>query len=369
MFEDLDRVLDEVYGDDERAKAAARADATAIIDHRTTDASDTYAMIARNVWAALRRLGIGGGTMLVLGQDPEIFAGLPRDERRLEPGALAGFTATVPLATAGTGLAPHPGLRLRQWDSESRVAHDVVIGVPEWSDVALHRPGAAAERRVEQVIGILGCLANTAKGGYAVTMVNSGVLDDLDHEGRRLIAELGELVGAVRLPAGALRENPGNDAVVDLLIWRRSFGLPVEGHPFLPAHPQQLNGHRVHINEYYLARPRQVLGRLTARTSPWGPPEMTVLPFTGLGLDRDVTAALDAIVQHACDVGLTAATDHSIDLDAPIGYQLTNRSEARAARERVTRLREQRRHREVGDPGRPSPAARPQRRDTDRPGM
>ena len=57
MFDDhLERALDDVYGDDEQAKSAARADVTAMIDHRATDATDMHGLIARKVWAALRRL-------------------------------------------------------------------------------------------------------------------------------------------------------------------------------------------------------------------------------------------------------------------------------------------------------------------------
>lgn len=319
-----------------------------------------HGLIARKVWTALRQLGIGGGRMLVLGQDAEIFAGLPADERRLEPGALAGFTAPIPIATAGAGPAPHPGLRLRTWDAEARERHDVVFGVPEYSDVSLHRPGAAVDRHTEQIVGILGCLANTEPGGYTVALVAREVLDDPDEEGRRLLTELGELVGALRLPAGALRRNPGNDACVDLLILRRHFGQPVEGHLFLPSHPQLLAGHTVKVNAYFLARPRHVLGRLSARANPWGPPEVTVPPC-GLSLNQALTAGLDNIVQHALEVGLTANTDHSIDLDAPIEYSLVDHQDLGAARQHITRLREQERPGAAGTSG-PSP------RRYDRPG-
>lgn len=95
MFDDFKQSSD-AFGDDDRAVAAARADAVAMTDHRAADASARHELISRPVWRSLRTLGIGGGRMLVIGQDAEVFAGLPAPERRLAPGSSGGFAATIP---------------------------------------------------------------------------------------------------------------------------------------------------------------------------------------------------------------------------------------------------------------------------------
>ncbi|GAB2496457.1 hypothetical protein GCM10027063_39340 [Promicromonospora xylanilytica] len=365
MFDDdakpnlFERALDQVYGDDEHGKAAARADITAMHDHNTTDASRAYELIARGVWAALRDLGISGGRMLTIGQDAETFAGVPVFERRMDPGALSRLAATIPKRPGLPGQAPHPGILLRTWDRN--VDHDrfdVVIAVPAYTDVALHRPGVGSDRRIEQILGIIGCLANTEPGGYTIALVSRDVLDDSDVEGRRLLTELGELVGALRLPSGALRENPGNDAVVDLLIMRRHFGAPIRSHTFLPTSVQLVRGQEVRINQYFRANPSHVLGRLDARPSVWGSSEL-VVHSTGLGLDRDLTAGLAKVTDHARAAGLTANTDHCLDADVSIDNTLARRDDMDAVRRRIRNLRVSKHQRAESGKSSPDPPSQP----------
>jgi hypothetical protein len=351
MFDDFDeQQASDAFSDDDRAKAAARADAVAMTDHRAADATARHELLSRLVWRSLRTLGIGGGRMLVIGQDPEVFAGLPASERRLVPGSPGGFAATIP-----SDGWPHAGLQLRLFNDDSpRDERDVVIAIPHYSDVALHRPGAVEARRIAQTLGIVGSLANTEPGGYTIALTAKEVLDDPDREGRNLLAGLGELVGAVRLPAGALRKDPGNDASVDLLLLRRHYGDPVQPHTFLPARQHRIDGHPVQINEYYLDNPHHVLGRLSAHSSPWGPPELTVLPAKR-DLHTGLAGALTTIVEYARYVGLTANTEYSVDFDAPIGYAPVDQPknvqgvELDTTRARIQQLRAKRQPRGVGN--------------------
>lgn len=350
MVDDFQQSSD-AFGDD-RTKAAARADAVAMTDHRAADATARHELISRLVWKSLRTLGIGGGRMLVIGQDAEVFAGLPAPERRLAPGASGGFAATIP-----SDGWPHAGLQLRAFsDDAPRDERAVVIAVPHYSDVALHRPGAVEARRIAQTLGMVGALANTEPGGYTVALAAKEVLDDPDREGRNLLAGLGELVGAVRLPAGALRKDPGNDACVDLLLLRRHYGTPVQPHTFLPTVQRHVDGHPVQMNQYYLENPHHLLGRLGAQSNPWGPPELTVLPRRR-DLQADLADSLKTIVEYARYVGLTANTEHSVDFDTPIGYvpvDLPNRIqgiELDAARARIQQLRAKRQPRGAGSEG------------------
>jgi hypothetical protein len=345
MFDD-DMVSDP-FGDDHKGKAAGRADAVAMTDHRAADASAPYELISSLVWKSLRKLGISGGKMLVIGQDPEVFAGLPASERRLTPGASGGFAAQIP-----SDSWPHTGLQLRVFsDSSARDERDVVIAVPHYSDVALHRSGAVESRRVAQTLGVVGALASTEPGGYTIALTAKEVLDDPDREGRNLLAGLGELVGAVRLPSSALRSDPGNEACVDLLLLRRHDGAPVQPHTFLPSKQHRIAGHPVRINEYYLDNPHHVLGRLGADPSPWGPPELTVAP-SKRGLHAELSDALTTIVEYARYVGLTANTEYSADFGTPIGFvpvdlpKNVQGVDLEAARARIEQLRANRQHRD-----------------------
>jgi hypothetical protein len=340
----------DMLGDDHKSKAAARADAVAMTDHRAADATARHELISRLVWKSLRNLGISGGKMLVIGQDPEVFAGVPASERRLAPGAPGGFAAQIP-----SDSWPHTGLQLRVFSDDSPGdERDVVFAVPHYSDVALHRSGAVEARRVAQTLGIVGALASTEPGGYTIALTAKEVLDDPDREGRNLLAGLGELVGAVRLPSSALRSDPGNEACVDLLLLRRHYGAPVQPHTFLPSKQHRIDGHPVQINEYYLDNPHHVLGRLGADRSPWGPPELTVVP-SKRDLHAELSGALATIVEYARYVGLTANTEYSVDFGTPTGFVPVDLPknmqgvELDAARARIQQLRANRQNRDTNN--------------------
>ncbi|WP_125778015.1 hypothetical protein [Antribacter gilvus] len=348
---DLDRWLDEAYDGDEHAKAAARADLTAMADHHAVHATDAHEVIATPLWRNLRAMGVPGGRMLVVGQDPEVLAGVPSDERRLHPGAAGGFFAQIP-ESATPSEAPHPGLTLRLFDDTAPDRYDVVVHLPQHVDVSLHRPGIADARRQAQVMAILGCLAHTEPGGYCITLASREVMDSPDRRSREQLARHGELVGAVRLPSGALRPGlPGNESCVDLLIFRRPLVPGTDTAPcvFLPTHDHRVGEAVVELNQYWLANPLNVFGELEARASTWGPPDLAVRPARGYRLFPSLALRLEDIVDHAHAAGLTAETSAAVDArireaqrddpDTPINYTLVHRHDLDDVRRRITALR------------------------------
>ena len=58
-------------------------------------------------------------------------------------------------------------------------------------------------------------------GGLVAVLTSRYTLDAHNPAPRREMAALADLVGAVRLPAGAFREIAGTDVVCDLLVLRR----------------------------------------------------------------------------------------------------------------------------------------------------
>src|SRR5690606_18295145 len=105
------------------------------------------------------------------------------------------------------------------------------------------------------------------------------VLDAADPAPRRGMAVLADLLGAVRLPAGALRNVPGCDNPVDLLFLRRRVDAqPARGSRFETSVQLQLDGLPVRLNEYFHTRIGDVLGRPTLRSMPYGPAGLTVEP-------------------------------------------------------------------------------------------
>src|SRR5699024_7281390 len=94
---------------------------------------------------------------------------------------------------------------------------------------------------------------------------------------RREMAMLADLVGAVRLPAGAHRRTAGTDVVTDLLILRRrEVGQPPADDLWETVTPISLDGQAAKINAYFDHHPEHVLGTLSIRQGMYGRPTVTV---------------------------------------------------------------------------------------------
>lgn len=320
LFSDeFERALTARFGDDELSKAAIRADLSAVYAHDHTPAIEAHSVIAHRVWGALRALGVDGGSMLLTGQDPEIMAGLPPEACRLAPGDPArSMRALIPSAVdLVPGRWPHARVRPHRDEKTPREHLEpdnlsaVVLAVPPRVDVTYRVKAAEGERRHDCANVASVGLALTEPGGYTIVLAHHSLLDHPFAGYRHRIAEDGELVGAVRLPGGALRPGPGTDDPVDVLIWRRHHGKPLQPHTFLASHRRDLDGHVVHLNEYYLAHPANVLGQLTTRPNPWGPADLTVQAAPD-GYMTQLGRALERIVGYAQAAGLTAATRHAL---------------------------------------------------------
>ena len=82
---------------------------------------------------------------------------------------------------------------------------------------------------------IVKSLAMTKPGGIVAVLTSRFTLDSKDDAARQRMAELGEFLGAVRLPAGAHDDVAGTDAVTDLVMFRRHLPGAEYAVPHRPA--------------------------------------------------------------------------------------------------------------------------------------
>ena len=345
------------------AGLAELADLAALTDRETTDATGSHEQIAEELWTALRRLGVRG-QMLVLGEDAEVYAGLPQTERRISQGAAAELVGQVPGASW-----PHIGLQLHQHPGTQPDPFDLVIDNIPANDLVAHSTVGSARQWQQHAINALGSIGLTCPGGLTILLASSRLLDDTESYVRREMSRAVELLGAFRLPAGALRRAPGNDGTVDLILLHHR-GSPSTT-PFTESIPVTLDGREVHVNEYYDAHLDHILGTLTSRDNPWGPADTTVVPG-GVGLATELRAGLDAIARSARTRGLPLpanAADLDVSIDSatresgdraprrPSAIRAQDLGEARAV---VARLRAQRRDAFPITPEGPAPPRSPE---------
>lgn len=305
---------DNPYTDDIES-AWHQADELAIEDHNKTDASDAHAMVGFRLWQTLRALGAVHGRMLVTGIDPHEFAQLPRDRVQVwEEDGFGMLIADIPPNPRSTSHGRDDGLQEDPVESlvdQPGSMYDVVIHNAHLADVTVHHPGLRDQFLQNHHVSLLTNLTRTIPGGFFAALIPREVLDDPSHVVREAITLLGDVLGTVRLPSGALRNVAGCDNPTDLILVRRRPDAqpPTDQATFLNvAHMLPPNGDprgHEHLHRYYVEQPWRVLGTIDARPVLGGPPRLAVQPHDRPLADQ-LSQALRRIVRSAQSQNLIA---------------------------------------------------------------
>jgi hypothetical protein len=124
------------------------------------------------------------------------------------------------LEKAGLSRKRHPPRGF--YEAKLNGDYDLAIGNPPFSDrtqrFAEVKPAVALSLHDYFIAKSISALH---PGGIAAFVVSRWTMDKTDSTARRLIAEMADLLGAVRLPERAMRQDAGTDVVVDLLFFQR----------------------------------------------------------------------------------------------------------------------------------------------------
>lgn len=151
------------------------------------------------------------------------------------------------------------------------------------------------------------------KPGGIIAFISTAHTMDSQASQRQWLAERADLIGAVRLPNNAFRQNAGTDVVTDIILLRKKTATPWAGaQPWTGTTTvKAASGGDLKINEYFAAHPENVLGTLNDDGSMYGGrKEMTVHPDPA----RPMAAGLNAFISTL--PRLTAAEDTEVDTDA-----------------------------------------------------
>jgi len=262
------------------------------------------------MWKAASDLGVNGAArVLEPGCGSGNFIGFAPPSASLTGVELDATTAEIARHLYGARATIHT-----QGFEELRVedgAFDVVIGNVPFAKVTPHDPIHNRGRHALHNYFLVKGLHLTRPGGLIVALTSRYTLDARNPAARRELAAMADLVGAIRLPEAAFSRSSGTDVVVDLLVlrrrmpgaeptgpkWERAVPLPIE------IATDRSPAERPDVNEYYLAHPERVLGRLATSRGMYRDHELTVAP-TG-DLDQQLPAALADLVAEAADRGLT----------------------------------------------------------------
>ncbi|MFF3958841.1 hypothetical protein ACFYY1_37400 [Streptomyces sp. NPDC001890] len=267
----------------------------------TSTAFYTPAPIVDACWSALRDLNFTGGRLFEPGFGMSKFAA------RTPPGLnVKWFGIERDPTTAGIAALRYPNVeiinaRLQDAGLQSNSV-DAVLGNVPYGNFPVH--DKTAPKAVTDSIHnyfIWRSVQALRPGGVAILLTSRYTMDSADDSARRAIAKHADLLGAVRLPNGALAEG-GTGVLADILIVRRrDTDGPVDDSWMEVTEVPTVSGQ--YVNDYFHAHPEHVLGEFEqGRAAQYGH-TLAVKPPEGQDLAAALGGAFDSITAAARTAG------------------------------------------------------------------
>lgn len=259
----------------------------------TLDAHYTSPIAVGAMYDAMGRLGFTGGRVLEPSVGSGNFFGLmPRELRNASQ--LHGVELDALTSKLVSALYPEAKIAKSTGFEDFEIPSeffDAVIGNPPFGN----QPLVDKERSAYSGFSIHNYflakgIDKLRPGGVMAVVVSHNFLDAQDDRARKWIAERANLLGAVRLPNTAFKENAGTEVVTDILVFKKkstaeySNGLANDAAPWLKVVDQKninpKTGEAVthKVNEFFANRTGDVLGTPTAAGSMYGANEYTIEP-------------------------------------------------------------------------------------------
>ncbi|MDL2301015.1 DUF3849 domain-containing protein [Lachnospiraceae bacterium OttesenSCG-928-D06] len=128
-------------------------------------------------------------------------------------------------------------------------------------------------------------------GGVVAFVTSKGTMDKQSPVVRKYLAQRAELLGAIRLPNTAFKENAGTEVTSDILFMKkRDRVLDIE--PDWVHLAENADG--IPLNQYFADNPEMILGKMEMVSGPFGM-EATCSPDTSRSLSEQLHAAISHI--------------------------------------------------------------------------
>lgn len=269
------------------------------LQRATQYAHYTPELIVHSLWDMALRMGFRGGSVLEPGCGTGLFIAA-RPEKLEGRIAFTGIENDSVSARIARRLYPNQWIRSEDFTRASLTqGYDLAIGNPPFSNRTVHgRDGLEKLGLSLHDFFIARSIEALRPGGIALFVTSRYTLDKTDPTARQTIAESADLLGAVRLPEGAMRDDAGTDVVVDVLAFRkREIGqTPGDETWFATGEvpdSDEGNGPLI-VNRTLLENPAQVLGTHAWTTTQFGP-GYTCAPRKETSLDVLLPEALSRI--------------------------------------------------------------------------
>ena len=237
----------------------------------TQDAHYTSETVIRGIYEGLSRLGLGTGEPLrILEPSAGIgnFLGLCPEQFN------AKFLA-VELDPTTSNIAQYLYPKARHFNNSFQSVglnsphFDLIVGNPPFGNQSLYDPDFPELRKFSIHNYFLAkSISLLREGGVAAFVVSRFFLDAADSTAREHIAGQADLLGAIRLPFTAFRQNALTDVTADIVFFQRHNGENKRSRDWVTTASDVVDdlkhggSRQAVINNYFLRNPGQIIGRM-----------------------------------------------------------------------------------------------------------
>ena len=265
----------------ERAAEMLSPEEVATAFQSTQYAHYTSEPMIRAIWSGLQRLGFKGGNILEPGMGTGLFA-VASPSEVMEKSKYTGVEMDKATARIARHLLPESNILNADFVKQKLPDNffDLAIGNPPFSATKiLDDPAYKKYRFLLHDYFFAKSLDKVRPGGLLVFVTSKGTMDKADDKARNFMAERADLLGAIRLPQTAFKQNAGTEVVTDVLFLRkRQSGEAAGGETWLGRAEVKTPEGPTLVNEYFARHPEMVLGEHSLQGSMYRADEYTVLP-------------------------------------------------------------------------------------------
>lgn len=296
----LPQVFAEVPSDDWRKEHASLAklltkEEFASARASTLNAHYTSPEIIRAMYAAIERIGFKGGRILEPSCGLGHFIGLmPETMHRQSP--VTGVEIDSITARLAQKLYPGSDIRHDAYE-ETRLddnSFDLAISNVPFGDYQPYDQRFNTLKFAIHDYFFAASMERIRPGGLIAFITTKGTLDKRSAHLRRYLSRQADLVTAIRLPNTAFKANAHTEVTTDILILQKRMPGQELGGPSWEKSVAYIstNDEELLLNEYFVARPEQMLGRMALEGKMYGGSNSTLVSD-----GRDLTEALEKVMR------------------------------------------------------------------------
>jgi N12 class adenine-specific DNA methylase len=258
----------------------------------------TAPAVVSAMWDAMAHLGFDGGKVLEPSLGTGNFFGLLPATMRGSATSL--FGVELDPITGGIATLLYPGAKVSVngfQDVNIPEGHfDVAIGNPPFSSTTVFD---AANKKISGFslhnYFFAKSIESLRPGGVLAMVVSNSLMDKAGDKQRRYFANQTRLLGAIRLPNDAFKQNAGTEVTTDIIFLQKvAPGQKASGPSWskVDTIPDPAGGEPIPINEYFAAHPEMMLGDMNRTGSMYRADMPALTSRPGSNLADDLKAAI-----------------------------------------------------------------------------